>query len=159
MKNLLTLMSCNMFLMAPDTGGGDGASPPTFDLLDWIKRLEAAAKKDRQAIIDELAKALAIPVADAVKMLREAGWDPKKKAPSGEETQENGAPSDQQGKKSGDKKTEGNGTKATISLRHKTPHPRYRRAGLVLTDQFKPFEVTEEQLEKLKKDPWVEIGK
>jgi len=47
--------------------------------------------------------------------------------------------------------------KQTVTIRHKTPHPHYRRAGLILTDQFKPYEVTEKQLEILKKDKWVEI--
>ena len=155
MKKLFPFLMGYLFFMAADTGGSGGGSPPDpSDLAEWIERLDAAAKKDRQAIIDELAKALSIPVADTVGKLKKAGWDPKKKAPSDEETTENGASSDQQGKK-----TEGNGTKATVSLRHKTPHPRYRRAGLVLTDQFNPYEVTAEQLEKLKKDPWVEIGK
>jgi hypothetical protein len=51
------------------------------------------------------------------------------------------------------------GKKKTVNLRHKTPHLRYRRAGVVLTDQFKPYELTDAQLEILKKDIWVEIGK
>ncbi|MDR1862646.1 MAG: hypothetical protein LBQ67_01870 [Treponema sp.] len=46
-----------------------------------------------------------------------------------------------------------------VKLRHKTPHPHYRRAGLVLTGQFKSYKVTGDQFEILKKDTWVEIKK
>jgi len=49
--------------------------------------------------------------------------------------------------------------KVSVTLRHKTEYPRYRRAGLVLTQKPETYEVTEEQLAALKKDKWVEIGK
>jgi hypothetical protein len=42
-------------------------------------------------------------------------------------------------------------------LRHMTEFPGYRCAGLVLTQKATAHEVTEEQLAKLKKDPWVVI--
>jgi hypothetical protein len=44
-------------------------------------------------------------------------------------------------------------------LRHKTEYPRYRRAGLVLTQKAEYHEVTEEQLAALKNDAWVVIEK
>jgi hypothetical protein len=45
----------------------------------------------------------------------------------------------------------------TVMIRHATPYPAYRRAGLVLTQTAQPFEVTPEQLEALQNDPWVNI--
>ena len=112
-------------------------------LDDFIKRLDAAATKERQPIIDELAKALGVPAADAVKQLKEAGWNPQKAAQQ----------------KTDDGKKLPDAEKRTVNLRHKTGYPRYRRAGLILTNQFSPYEVTAEQLEALEIDPWVEIGK
>ena len=120
-----------------------------MDLSEWVKRMEAAARKDRQAIVEELAKALGVPAADAWKKLSEAGWNPKKAKPSG----------DSPDKDPPDGPSGGNGKKQTVTLRHKTSYPQYRRAGLVLTSQFKPYEVTVEQLEVFKHDPWVEVGK
>jgi len=48
--------------------------------------------------------------------------------------------------------------KQSVILWHKTEYPRYRRAGLVLTQKAQTYEVTDEQLAALKKDPWVVIG-
>lgn len=45
----------------------------------------------------------------------------------------------------------------TVSVRHKTIYPVYRRAGLVLRGIAKEERVTAEQLETLKSDPWVEV--
>jgi hypothetical protein len=45
----------------------------------------------------------------------------------------------------------------TVSVRHKTTYPVYRRAGLVLRSTAKEEQVTAEQLETLKADPWVEV--
>ena len=106
------------------------------DINEWVKRLEAAYPKERPSIAGELAKFLGISVPEAWKKLKEAGWESKKDAPSGGVRPVN-----------------------TINLRHKTGYPSYRRAGLLLTNQFKPYEVTAEQLETFKNDPWVEIGK
>jgi hypothetical protein len=46
-----------------------------------------------------------------------------------------------------------------VTLRHKTQYPKYRCAGLVLTQKPETYQVTEARLEKLRSDPWVEIGK
>lgn len=45
----------------------------------------------------------------------------------------------------------------TVSVRHKTTYPTYRRAGLVLRSTAKEEQVTTEELETLKADPWVEV--
>jgi hypothetical protein len=42
-------------------------------------------------------------------------------------------------------------------IRHKTQYPKYRCAGLVLTQRPEAYQVTGAQLEKLRCDPWVEI--
>ena len=129
--------------VAPDDGGiGGGGSPPPLDLADWIKRLEAAAKKERQPILEELARILGISVMDTVKSLTKAGWDPKKVESPGTDEDKNPPNAETQ----------------TVNLRHKTDYPSYRRAGLLLTKQFKPYEVTTDQLETFKTDPWVDIG-
>jgi hypothetical protein len=44
-----------------------------------------------------------------------------------------------------------------VLIRHKTPYPKYRIAGLVLTQKPETYQVTEAQLEKLRRDPWVVI--
>jgi len=48
--------------------------------------------------------------------------------------------------------------KLSVILRHKTEYPKYRRAGLVLSQKAETYEVTEEQFAALKKDPWVIVG-
>ena len=110
------------------------------DLSEWIKRLTSAAKKERHAIVEELSKVLGLSIDDTWKKIQEAGLNEQGKTPPGP------AP-------------EGDNPKLTVSIRHKTTYPLYRRAGIVLTNLFKPYEVTAKQLTNLKKDPWVEIGK
>ena len=144
MKNLLPfLFFCIQPFMAPDDGGaGGGSSSGTVDLSEWIKRLKEAAKRDRPGIVEELAKVLDFSVEDTWMKLKEAGWGSKKDKPGSVD----GEPPD-------------TGDTQIVALRHTTPYPRYHRAGLALTGEFKSYSVTAGQLEKLKKDPWVEIGK
>ncbi|MDR2663643.1 MAG: hypothetical protein LBC31_11665 [Treponema sp.] len=47
----------------------------------------------------------------------------------------------------------------TVVLRHTTPYPRYRRAGLLLTGQWQSYRVTAEQRAALESDQWVEFQK
>jgi hypothetical protein len=47
--------------------------------------------------------------------------------------------------------------KTSVTARHKTEYPYYRRAGIVLSRKAAAYEVTAEQLDALKKDRWVEI--
>ena len=124
-----------LIFMAPDGAGGGGSSGGV-PLGDWIKRLNEADKKDRKGIMEELAGALGIKLEDAYKRVKETGWDPKNN------TTEPPA---------GDSARGG----ITVTLRHTSPYPHYRRAGLLLTSQWKPYAVTAEQLAALKADTWV----
>ena len=143
MKRLLPFLFCIMPFMAPDTGGAGGGAPAeALDLSGWIKRLSETDKKDRAGVVEELARVLGISVDDTWKKLKEAGWGSKKG--------KNDDPSNPM-KKNSDEKT------LSVSLKHKTQYSRYRRAGLVLTNQFKPYEVTEAQLAVLSKDVWIEV--
>jgi len=47
------------------------------------------------------------------------------------------------------------GKKTAVTVRHKTPHERYRCAGLALSKKAQVLEVTPEQMERLRRDPWV----
>jgi hypothetical protein len=135
------------FLTAPDGAGGGGDPPGEPSLGGWIERLNEAEKEGRKTIIEELAKTLGIKPGEAVKKLKEAGWDPKAAdAPPDPPIVPGGNPP-------GPPKAE----TISVTLRHKTPYPRYRRAGLLLTNQWKPYAVTAEQLEALKTDSWVEF--
>ncbi|MDR2136407.1 MAG: hypothetical protein LBO76_07310, partial [Treponema sp.] len=164
---LAALFLVSQFFMAPDDAGGGGSSggiPPG----DWIKRLNEAAKKDRKAIVEEMAKTLGVKLGDAYKMLKEAGWDPRG---NNDKNFNNDSPL-----AAGERP--GHGTSAlpddtptasspsggdaaaggvTVTLRHKSPYPHYRRAGLLLTKQWKPYTVVAAQLAVLKEDSWVEI--
>jgi len=101
-----------------------------------IEKLKAADKKAQEAIVAEAAKENNLKPADVWKLLKEEGFDPDAKAPPS-------VPAEK---------------KQSVILRHKTEYPKYRRAGLVLTQKPETYEVTEEQLAMLKKDKWVEIG-
>jgi len=105
----------------------------------WIERLKKADKKDYKNIVAEMAKENILKVDDAWQLLKLAGFDPENKPQD--------IPQDKAEVK-----------KQPVVLRHKTEYPRYRRAGLVLTQKAETYEVTEEQLAMLKKDPWVVIG-
>jgi hypothetical protein len=54
-------------------------------------------------------------------------------------------------------KAAGNAGTKTVLIRHKTPYRNYRCAGLLLKQQQETCRVTSEQLEKLLRDPWVEV--
>jgi hypothetical protein len=159
LKTALLLLA--QVFLAPDGGGGGGSPPASGEpLADWIKRLNEAEKKDRKAIVEEMAKALGLKTGDAYQKLKDAGWDPKGGgAPPAGNTPPM-SPDPAAGTPSAPPDPPGPPAKTfPVKLRHKTPHPHYRRAGLVLTGQFKPYEVTGDQFEILKKDAWVEIEK
>jgi len=111
-------------------------------LIPWIEKLNKAEKKERGKIVDELAKENSVKPAEAWKLLKEAGFDPKENPQDNPQTENNA-----------------NAKKQPVVLRHKTEYPRYRRAGLVLTQMPETYEVTDAQLALLEKDPWVVVGK
>ena len=115
-------------------------------LLPYVEMLNKAEKSERAAIVKELAEANNLKEREVWKLLREAGFDPQ----AGQQTNQQADQQTEQ--KSGSKK------KLSVVLRHKTEYPRYRRAGLVLTQKAETYEVTEEQLAALKSDSWVVIG-
>jgi hypothetical protein len=132
-----------LLLWAPDGAGGGGGPPGEIPLEEWIKRLNGAEKKNQNAIVGELAKALGIKTGEAYKKLKDAGWDPENAPPPPPPANTGG----------------GMAGGVTVTLRHKTPYSRYRRAGLLLDSQFKPYTVTAAQLAVLKTDAWVEFQK
>ena len=105
----------------------------------WIERLNKAKEKDYNAIVAAMAKENNLKIDDAWQLLKLSGFDPKEKTPA-------------------DPKDKTEAKKQPVVLRHKTEYPKYRRAGLVLTQTAQTYEVTEEQLAILKKDPWVVVG-
>ena len=144
MKYLFAFLLSQIMLAPDGAGGGGGIAFDDSKIKEFIEQLNKAAKADRPGLIELAAKEGNLPKGDLYKKLKAAGWDPRAK-PDGK----NGS-ADQQASKA--ETTE-------ASMRHKTPHPHYRRAGLVLTNQFKPYPVTATQLEVLQKDSWVEIAK
>jgi hypothetical protein len=165
-----------LLLWAPDGAGGGGASPEEIPLEDWIKRLNETEKKGRNAVVGELAKALGIKTGEAYKKLKEAGWDPKAgndknfindtppaagERPGPDTVQLPDDTPPPPSANTGGGAAGGNPPPPvktfSVALRHKTPYPGYRRAGIVLTGQWKPYAVTAAQLAALKTDNWVEI--
>jgi hypothetical protein len=104
-------------------------------LKSWIEKLNKADKKDHEKIVNAMAKENTLKVEDAWKLLELAGFKTKD-----------------------DKQTGAGSIKRTVVLRHKTEYPKYRRAGLVLTQKAEIYEVTDEQLAMLKKDSWVDVN-
>jgi hypothetical protein len=155
----------------------------TLLLSLWIEKLNAEPdEKKRNAIVAEMGKTHGIKIGEAYKALKEAGYDPGAVAPAvlpppgaedGNETKKNetdatGANVARTGANGGvlppdidthdddahELETE---KRITVTLRHKTEYPKYRRAGLVLSQKTQSYEVTEAQLAALKKDKWVVI--
>jgi hypothetical protein len=103
--------------------------------------------KKRQAIVSGMRKESGLKTAEARELLKEAGYGVKPETGNGEDA----PPPEGDG-------AEGDGPppaekKIRVKLRHKTEYPRYRRAGLVLSQTAAPYEVTESQLDALKNDP------
>jgi len=108
-------------------------------LKQWVEKLNKADKKDHKNLVEEMAKENSLKVKDAWQLLKLNGFDPKE---------------DQQDTAQGNADVK----KQPVVLRHKTEYPKYRCAGLVLTQKAETYEVTDEQLAALKKDPWVVVG-
>jgi hypothetical protein len=109
------------------------------ELIPWIERLNAEPDKGkRKDIVADLCKEKGLKPDDAWKLLNAAGYDPKAK-PAGSQT------------------NAGQEAKRSILASHKTEYERYRCAGLVLTRKPETYLVTDGQLEKLARDPWVTV--
>lgn len=70
------------------------------------------------------------------------------------------AEEDPDGKKAVDEKTEPEAEKddsVVMTMRHKTDNQYYFRCGLRLTKTFQNFRVRKEDIERLKRDAWIEI--
>ena len=159
MKNLLPFMFALLPVLAPDAGGSGGSSG-TIDLASWIEKLNAEPEgKKRNEIVAGLCKEKSLKIGDAWKLLKEAGFNPQ--AVSGkagtESEQDTEAPAEGAG--GNPPSPESQEETGLALLRHKTRYPKYRCAGLVLTQKAEAYQVTQSQLEKLRHDPWVVIEK
>ena len=125
-------------------------------LAPWIERLNKAEKKDRETIAAEFAKENNLKIPDAWKLLKNAGFDPNAEPPR--EPLRGAPPAPDNGGAPPANETQAGEKKQSVVLRHKTEYPKYRRAGLALTQKAETYEVTAEQLAALKKDSWVVIG-
>ena len=119
---------------APPDGGQ--AKIGSEELTTWAEKLKAEPDKSkRNEIVADLCKEKGLKIGDAWKLLEEAGFDPHPSPDGGQDK------------------------KITVLASHKTEYEKYRCAGLVLTRKAENYLVTEAQLEKLKRDPWVAVGK
>ncbi|MDR1316546.1 MAG: hypothetical protein LBK13_06695 [Spirochaetales bacterium] len=178
MKRIFYSVLLPLIFLAPDGAGGGGPASGDNSPEAWIARLSKAEKRDRDALVKDMAKALGIKPGEAYKKLKAAGWDPKagpQAVPSGgpPPAVENPVPEDRDTgpehlpENSGAPPPEDSSSTpeeqgitdyyVPVKLRHKSPHPHYRRAGLLLAKTAKSFEVTKEQLAVLVNDPWVEL--
>jgi len=117
-------------------------------LIALIVALYAIDIDARADVVKKTAEENNLKVGDLFKSLKEVGYDPK--APKGSaapELKDNSAP-----------QTQHTGPTKKVILRHKTQYPKYRRAGIVLSQKAMEYEVTEEQLAILEKDVWVVVG-
>jgi len=133
-------------------------------ITPWIERLNAEPDgKKRNGIVAEMCKEHGLKIGDAWKLLKEAGYgsqapknpqaEPKVDPPENLQADPEADPPNN----SQAEPKEGEEKKPAV-LRHKTEYPRYRCAGLVLTQKPETYQVTASQLEKLKHDPWVEVS-
>lgn len=142
-----------------------GGSVEKKELDTWIERLKAEGDgKKRQSIVSELCKAHGLKIGEARELLKEAGYGVEPEAgkegggtPLPEEGNAPKSESPQDG--AGKDPPPATEEKIRVTLRHKTEYPRYRRAGLAIAQIPATYNVTESQLARLKKDPWVVIEK
>jgi hypothetical protein len=122
-------------------------------LTALIALLYAQGIDARAALVKNAAKENGMKEGDLFKLLDESGYDHK--AVKG--TAVPGLPGETP--PAGENKPKDDEKKISVILRHKTGYPKYRRAGLALTQKPETYQVTEAQLEKLHSDPWVVIEK
>ena len=129
-------------------------------IISWVERIKNAPIAERNVIVAEMAKQNSLKEKDVWKLLRENGFDPKATPQKNQQGDKQDTPQtdqkiDPQDISKSDQKDDSK--KLSVTLRHKTEYPQYRRAGLVLTQKAQTYNVTKEQLAALKKDPWVVI--
>jgi hypothetical protein len=128
-------------------------------IIAWVERLNAEPDgKKRNTIVAEMCKEHSLKIGDAWKLLKESGFAPKGASQDIPDTQQDNpeAPQAEPVKQKQDEKKQEE-QKQPVLLRHKTEYQWYRCAGLALTQKPETYQVTASQLEKLKKDPWVEF--
>jgi membrane protein involved in colicin uptake len=141
------------------------------ELIPWISRLNAEPDgKKRNDIVAELCKEKGIKTGDAWKLLKEAGFDPKAiqenpgrtgtnaEAEAKARAAEEAAKAEAEAKARAAEEAVKTETRPAV-LRHKTQYPKYRCAGLVLTQKAETYQITAGQSVKLNGDPWVVIEK
>ena len=117
-------------------------------IIQWVERMNAEPNgKKRNEIVADMCKEHGLKIGDAWKLLKEAGFGTTV-----------GSTDTPPGNLKGNSPDKPDEKKQPAILWHKTEYSRYRCAGLVLTQKPETYEVTEGQLEKLKRDCWVEIG-
>jgi hypothetical protein len=132
-------------------------------LTPWIEKLNAESDgKKRNGIVAEMCKEHGLKIGDAWKLLKEAGYGspaPNNSQDKPETDPQNNQQAEPETDPANNQQAEPKAEEKKLPavLRHKTEYPRYRCAGLVLTQKPETYQVTESQLEKLKRDPWVEI--
>jgi len=141
-------------------------------IISWVERIKNAPIAERNVIVAEMAKQNSLKEKDVWKLLRENGFDPKATPQKNQQGDKQDTPQtdqkiDPQDISKSDQKIDpqdisksdqkDDSKKLSVTLRHKTEYPQYRRAGLVLTQKAQTYNVTKEQLAALKKDPWVVI--
>jgi len=155
-------------------------------VLSYVSQLNATGKEERRAITAEFREEFRLKAANALKVLKEAGYDPEAETPVAEARENTALPEGcpaardiQAGAGNGGAEP-GAGESGTappppdntgdgvtppppaaaavrVKLCHKTDYPKYRRAPLVIDRCGAEFEVTAEQPAVLKKDRRVVI--
>jgi len=131
-------------------------------LIVVLYALEIAA---RAGMIKDAAKENGVKEGDLYKFLKEAGYDPN--APKGtaapdlnsgqNSNDQNSSGQDGNGQNKGKQNNKQAAQKIPVLVSHKTEYEKYRCAGLALTRKPENYLVTKEQLDKLKRDPWVAL--
>ena len=134
-------------------------------LIALIAILYALEIEARAEMVKHAAKENNLKEGELFKLLKEAGYEPKAPkgtaAPNGADIQQqpdnNTPPNNGQGN-GGQNSSVQEAEKTNALVSHKTEYDKYRCAGLVLTRKPENHLVTEAQLGKLKRDPWVVVG-
>ncbi|MDR0455398.1 MAG: hypothetical protein LBH20_01775 [Treponema sp.] len=115
------------------------------ELIPLAEKLNAELdKKKRNDIVADFCKEKGLKPGDVWKQLKETGGDP----PAPPDGGQSGSDQSNNGQEA---------RKVPVLVSHKTGYEKYRCAGLVLARKPENYLVTEEQYEKLRRDPWVTV--